>query len=57
MDEVPLPKSGVLKKGVLYRVPAPPRQPKRELDPEILETIERGRRKRIQEYLDSRLEK
>lgn len=57
MDEVPLPKSGVLKKGVLYRVPAAPRQPKRELDPEILATLERGRRKRIQEYLDSRREK
>ena len=57
MDEVPLPRNGILRKGVLYRVPAPPRQPKRELDPEILATIERGRRKRIQEYLDSRREK
>jgi hypothetical protein len=54
MDEVPLPRSGVLKKGVLYRVPAPPRQPTRELDPEIVAIVERGRRKRIQEYLDSR---
>lgn len=54
MDELPLPRSGVLKKGVLYRVPSPRRKPRPELTPEIRETIERGRRKRIQEYLDSR---
>jgi hypothetical protein len=35
-------------------IPRIPEQPKRDVAPEILETIERGRRKRIQEYLDSR---
>ena len=35
-------------------IPRMPEEPKRELDPEILATIERARRKRIQEYLDNR---
>jgi len=44
MDEFPLlPERGILRKGVLYRVPAPPRGPKREHDPETLAIIQRGR--------------
>jgi len=57
MDELPLPERGVLRKGVIYRVPAPRTGPKRELDAETLAIIERGRRKQIQEYLDSRRSK
>lgn len=44
----------ILRKGVVYRVPAPPPGPKRELDPEVLEIIRRGREKTIREYLKRR---
>jgi len=54
MDEVPLPERGILRKGVLYRIPAPPPEPKRELDPETLAIIQRGREKLIREYLKRR---
>lgn len=54
MDEVPLPERGILRKGVAYRVPAPPSGPKREHDPETLEIIRRGREKAIREYLKRR---
>lgn len=54
IDGVPLPKSGVLQKGVIYRVPAPPREPKRQLDPETLALIERIQRAQILEYMRRR---
>jgi hypothetical protein len=54
MDEVPLPERGILRKGVVYRVPAPRTAPKRELDPETLAIIQRGREKVIREYLKRR---
>ena len=54
MDEVPLPEHGVLRKGVIYRVPAPRTPPRRPLDPETLEILARGRRKLIREYLERR---
>ena len=44
----------ILRKGVLYRIPAPPPEPKRELDPETLAIIQRGREKLIREYLKRR---
>ena len=44
----------ILRKGVFYRIPAPPPQPKRELDPETLAIIQRGREKVIREYLKRR---
>lgn len=53
MDEVPLPRGRFLK-GVLYRVPALPRGPQRELPPDVLEVIRRGREKTIREYLKRR---
>ncbi len=52
MDELPLPESGILRKGVIYRVPAPPRGPKRELPTDVQEIIRRGRQKTIREYLE-----
>ena len=54
MDEVPLPERGILRRGVVYRVPAPPSQPKRELDAETLAIIKRGREKLIREYFERR---
>jgi len=55
MDEFPLlPERGVLRRGVMYRIPRIPDQPKRELDPEVLEILRRGREKSIREYLKRR---
>ncbi len=54
MDEVPLPERGLLRKGMIYRVPAPRTAPRRELDPETHEILARGRRKLIREYLERR---
>jgi len=54
MDEVPLPERGLLRKGVLYRVPRPPDKRKRELDPETLEIIRRVEQAQIREYLKRR---
>jgi hypothetical protein len=55
MDEFPLlPERGIVRKGVIYRVPAPPRGPKRELDPETLAIVQRGRETVIREYLKRR---
>jgi hypothetical protein len=54
IDEVPLPERGPFRKGVIYRVPAPRTPPKRELDPETLAIIQRGREKLIREYLNRR---
>jgi len=54
MDEVPLPERGVLRRGVIYRVPAPRTRPRRELDSETLAIIQRGREKLIREYLRRR---
>ena len=50
----PLPNGGILKKGVIYRVPAPRTPPKRSLPPEILAAIEREQRRLIREYLERR---
>jgi len=54
MDEVPLPAPGILRKGVAYRIPRLPEEPRRELDPETLAIIQRGREKLIREYLKRR---
>jgi hypothetical protein len=54
MDEVPLPEHGVLRKGVIYRVPAPRGVPRRPLDQETLDTIARVQRKLIREYLEKK---
>lgn len=54
MDEVPLPEHGVLRKGVIYRVPAPRGVPRRPLDQETLDTIARVERKLIREYLEKK---
>lgn len=54
MNEKPFPKRGMLEPGAIYRMPALPSGPKRELDPERLEVIRRGREKEIREYLKRR---
>ena len=54
IDGVPLPERGILRRGVIYRVPAPPSQPKRELDADTLAVIRRGREKLIREYFERR---
>ena len=54
IDGVPLPERGILKKGVIYRIPRPRHERKRELDPEILETIRRVEQAQIREYLKRR---
>ena len=41
-------------KGVVYRVPAPPPGPRRQLDPETLALIDRVQRARILEYFKRR---
>ncbi len=41
MDEVPFPERGFVRRGVIYRLPAPPRGPKRELPREVVELIRR----------------
>jgi hypothetical protein len=53
MREDPL-NSRILRKGVIYRVPAPPSGPQREHDPETLEIIRRGREKAIREYFEKK---
>jgi len=57
MSDDPRPERRVFRRGEMVPIPRIPEQPKRDVAPEILETIERGRRKRIQEYLDSRRSK
>ncbi len=55
MDEFPpLPERGILRRGVMYRIPRLADEPKRELDPETLAIIQRGREKLIREYLKRR---
>ena len=54
IDGVPLPERGILQKGVIYRIPRPRDERKRELDPEILETIRRVEQAKIREYLKRR---
>jgi hypothetical protein len=54
IDGEPLPEGGLLRKGVIYLVPAPKAVPKRELDPVIVEMIECEKRRRIREYLGKR---
>ena len=55
MDEFPpLPERGILRRGVMYRIPRLPAGPKREFDPETLAIIQRGREKVIREYLERR---
>jgi hypothetical protein len=55
MDEFPLlPERGILRRGVMYRIPMLPDVPKREHDPETLAIIQRGREKVIREYLKRR---
>jgi len=53
MDEDPL-NDRILRKGVVYRIPRPPDERKREHDPETLAIIQRGREKLIREYLNRR---
>ncbi|HJS49421.1 MAG TPA: hypothetical protein VJ745_03790 [Gaiellaceae bacterium] len=57
MTDEARPQGRVFRRDEMVPLRRMPEQPKRELDPEILATLERGRRKRIQEYLDSRREK
>ena len=52
-DFPPLPERGILRKGVLYRVSVP-RQPKRELPQEVVETIRRVEAAKIREYMEKR---
>jgi len=55
MDEFPrLPERGILRKGVMYRIPRLSDGPRREHDPETLAIIQRGREKQIREYLKRR---
>ena len=54
MDEKPLPLRGILEKGVLYRIPRPPGERKREPDPEVLEIVRRVEEAQIREYLKRR---
>ena len=54
MDEFPRPERGILRKGVMYRIPKLRDAPKREHDPETLATIQRDREKQIREYLKRR---
>ncbi|HSF61523.1 MAG TPA: hypothetical protein VLA69_07490 [Gaiellaceae bacterium] len=57
MTDEPRPEPRVFRSDDMVRLRRMPAQPRREHDPEVLATLERGRRKRIQEYLDSRREK
>jgi len=43
----------ILRKGYFYRIRVP-REPKRELAPEVLETVRRGREKVTREYLEKK---
>ena len=52
-DAEPLPRGGLLRKGVIYRVPALPTR-RREPDPEVLEVIRRVEARKIREYLERR---
>ena len=54
LDEFPLPEGLFLKKTVAYRVPRPSGEPKRALDPEILEIIRRVEEAKIREYFKRR---
>lgn len=51
LDGVPLPERGVLRKGVIYRIPG---TPKREPDPKVLAIVQRVERAQIHEYLKRR---
>ena len=53
-DAEPLPRRGVLRKGVIYRVPAPPGRKWREPDPEVVEIIRRVEEAKIRAYLEKR---
>jgi hypothetical protein len=53
-DAQPLPRRGVLRKGVIYRVPALPGRRRRAPDPEIVEIIRRVEARKIREYLEKR---
>jgi hypothetical protein len=54
-DDLPLPERGMLRRGVLYRLPAPRGwSSKRATDPDVLEAARRGQRKLLREYLERR---
>jgi hypothetical protein len=48
------PLSDRILKGEIYRFPAPQREPTREPDPEVLETVRRVRQRQIREYFEKR---
>lgn len=50
----PLPDGGLLRKGVIYLVPATGSRSGRDVDPRIVAAIEREQRRRIREYLEAR---
>ena len=54
MTDESRPEPRVFRRGEMVPIPRIPEEPKRDLDPEVLATIERARRKRFQEYLNSR---
>jgi hypothetical protein len=43
-----------MRKGELYRLPATPPQPRRELDPDVLAAIRRVEEAQIRDYLKRR---
>lgn len=48
------PLSDRILKGEIYRFPAPPREPPRKPDREVLETVRRVREAQIREYFKRR---
>jgi hypothetical protein len=53
-DAEPLPRSGVLRKGVVYRVPVPPGTVRREAGLEVLEIVRRIEARKIRAYVERR---
>ncbi len=45
------PLSDRMLKGEVYRMPAPPREPRREPDPDTLDVVRQAREKLYREYL------
>jgi len=52
IDGEPLPERGLLRKGVIYRVPRS--GPPWETDPKVLEIVRRVEQTKLREYLDKR---
>jgi hypothetical protein len=53
-DAEPLPRGGLLRKGVVYRVPVPRGSVRCEAGPDVLEIVRRIEARKIREYYEKR---